>query len=615
MAKRTLTVTQLKWAVLDPEWRERWRAGEAPLTPTPQTPAGGFSVQGQQFHRLARAFTAWLSHGKPRGTIPEPRTEAELWHELYHRFAERPLTELAMAKHLLSANHLSGCLQAFCGRLADLRAAHPGLSGWPDLFLDEEMTIQPVAIGASGPMVSGRIDAVRTDAQHGLVVVDYKLSRGSQAKHDLVQLAIYTHLLERTKPGLAFAGMLEYYEPKLTVLDVTRDALRDLFQDMVRPVLEGLGSQPGEASQWPKPKMGAARPKADKPRPSEPDLGPRIEQTFAAFKLAVKVIGKVAAPQLIRYQIQPAPGVKVVSLANRAEDLQVSLSLPTPPRIEPSQGFVTIDVPRDDPDAVFWRDIRGDQALQSHPSRVAFPIGLGVDGKLVICDFADPNTCHGLVAGTSGSGKSEFLKALVASLIARNSSESLRITLIDPKILTFGELHDSRHLTGPIVTDLVDAIHWLEQAAEDMERRYRQLGDEGFQNLGQRIAAVGTDLPFHVMIFDEFADLVLAGKGEKKQFEDLVARLAAKGRAAGIHLVLATQRPDRAIVTGKIKANLPLRICLKVTSSINSQIILDEPGGEALVGRGDLLCDRGRGVERAQSPYLPPGELKDLVNE
>ncbi len=119
-------------------------------------------------------------------------------------------------------------------------------------------------------------------------------------------------------------------------------------------------------------------------------------------------------------------------------------------------------------------------------------------------------------------------------------------------------------------------------------------------------------MPFHVIVVDEFADLVLAGKSEKAAFESLVARLAAKGRAAGLHLVLATQRPDRNIVTGTIKANLPLKVCLKVTNATNSQMILDEPGAEALVGRGDLLCDRGRGIERAQSPLVLTEDLQQL---
>ena len=131
----------------------------------------------------------------------------------------------------------------------------------------------------------------------------------------------------------------------------------------------------------------------------------------------------------------------------------------------------------------------------------------------------------------------------------------------------------------------------------------------GFVNLGERIKAGNTDLPFLVLIFDEFADLILAGREDKKEFKSLVARIAGKGRAAGIHLVLATQRPDRAVVTGLIKANLPLKVCLKVANAVNAQIVLDEPGAESLFGKGDLLCDLGKGLVRAQGLFIPQPEF------
>jgi DNA segregation ATPase FtsK/SpoIIIE, S-DNA-T family len=138
-----------------------------------------------------------------------------------------------------------------------------------------------------------------------------------------------------------------------------------------------------------------------------------------------------------------------------------------------------------------------------------------------------------------------------------------------------------------------------------MDSRYQMLAREAFVNLGERIKAGKTDLPFLVLIFDEFADLILAGREDKKEFEALVARIAGKGRAAGVHLVLATQRPDRAVVTGLIKSNLPLKVCLKVANTVNAQIVLDEPGAESLFGKGDLLCDFGKGLVRAQGLFIP----------
>ncbi len=613
MAALKLSVTELKYAVVDPQWRQRWLSGENPPTMQFAPSGSGPPVQGKLFHKLVEDFTQWLCHGRGKKTARDLATPQQLWHEFYDRFAEMSLAKLAKNTRrardgqVESAHHLSQCLQEYCAHLSDLRQAVSGFTDWQDLFLGQELPIDGITIGDTGLRVSGRVDAVRKDPQHGIVVVDYKLSRGAEVKHDLVQLAIYAHLLEVCKPGLAFTGLLEYYEPEFTPLEVSRGELRDLFKSTVLPVIAELVAQCDR---------GKVTPAPSSPEPAgsvEPDLSGRITETFAAFNLNVQVIGRITAPQLVRYRVQPAAGVKVVSLANRAKDLQVSLALSAPPRIEPGPGYVSIDVPKQEPDTVLWRDIQSDPDFKDHPSRMAFPIGLGVEGKLLLADLSNPNTCHVLVAGSSGSGKSEFLKSMVASLVERNGPDSLRLTLIDPKVLTFSGLQACSHLTGPIVSNLDGAVSCLEHAVVDMGNRYRQLSREGFINLGERINAGNTDLPFHMIVFDEFADLVLAGKKEKKLFENLVTRLAAKGRAAGIHLVLATQRPDRSIVTGPIKANLPLKVCLKVTSSANSQIILDEPGGEALMGRGDLLCDRGKGIERVQSPFLPPEDLRDLI--
>jgi DNA segregation ATPase FtsK/SpoIIIE-like protein len=227
----------------------------------------------------------------------------------------------------------------------------------------------------------------------------------------------------------------------------------------------------------------------------------------------------------------------------------------------------------------------------------------------VVADFADPNTCHALVAGSTGSGKSEWLKAMVANILLRSTPQHVQIALIDPKILTFAGVEGSPYLWRPVATTLAEAMAILRDAVAEMDARYQMLAREGFVNLGEGIGAGKVDLPFLVLIFDEFADLILAGRDDKKDFESLVARLAGEGRAAGIHLVLATQRPDRTVVTGLIKSNLPLKVCLKVANAVNAQIVLDEPGAESLFGKGDLLCDAGRGLVRAQGLFIPQPEF------
>ncbi|MCP4106534.1 MAG: hypothetical protein GY749_13535 [Desulfobacteraceae bacterium] len=229
------------------------------------------------------------------------------------------------------------------------------------------------------------------------------------------------------------------------------------------------------------------------------------------------------APQLVRYRVKPSPGVKVVSLANRAEDLQVALSLPQVPLIKPAQGCVTIDIPKEKPDTILWQDIVRNPVYANSESFISFPAGLGIDNQVVVGDLANPNMCHVLVVGASGSGKSEFLKCLVASLIAKNNPDTLKLSIIDPKILTFGSFSGCAYLTDPVITDVFSAIPCLRAAVEEMDERYKRLGNEGYEDLSKRFRDGKKDIPFYVIVFDEFADLILAGKQEKKEFETIVA--------------------------------------------------------------------------------------------
>jgi S-DNA-T family DNA segregation ATPase FtsK/SpoIIIE len=328
-----------------------------------------------------------------------------------------------------------------------------------------------------------------------------------------------------------------------------------------------------------------------------------IVTAFGSFGLGVQAVGTIEGPQVTRVRLKPASGVKVASLANRTEDLQVALALDRPPLIRPGKGFVAVDLPRADRNTM---ELLGylNCAGAKEKSPTAFPVGVGIDGQTILSDFFDSNTCHVLVAGTSGSGKSEWLKSVVASLAFRNAPERVRIALVDPKILTFSSVEQSPYLWRPLATDIGSALAVLESAVTEMEGRYRTLGKDGVVSSADRIKAGRIDLPFIVLVFDEFADLILTGRDERKNFEDMVARLAGKGRAAGVHLVLATQRPDRTVATGLIKSNLPMKVCLRVANATNSQIVLGEAGAESLLGMGDLLCDLGRGIARAQSYYI-----------
>ena len=583
---QSISVSDLKCACLDPEWCRQWCRGEQPSSRS-FAPPGSIPVYGILFHKIVENFVKWITTVKGTENLKDYHA---LWFEMYHRFAKKELTRLTKDDKIDSVYYLTQAFKAFCQQMIRLRTRTHGFQAWHSIYLQEEFRLQDINLKVDEAhfFISGQLDAIRTHPDHDLEIVDYKLSQGANQQHDLLQIAIYAKLLQIIRPKLTCCGMLEYYNPELQQRPVSVKELQQIFQERVAPVLAELCGQKKIL-----------------------EFGERIKNCYASFKLKVEVTGKVEAPQLTRYKIKPAPGVKVISLASRANDLQVDLNLKEPPLIEPAQGCVTIDIPKEKPDTVLWHKMI---TTVQNKSYLAFPVGIGMDGQILMADFADPNMCHALVAGASGSGKSEFLKSMTASLLHNNNTKTLQITIIDPKILSFGSFSNCKFLTEPIITDLSRAVSCLKNAVIEMDARYQQLSQEGFENLSQRFQSGKKNLPFYLIVFDEFADLILAGREQKKIFETLVSRLAAKGRAAGIHLVLATQRPDRKIVTGLIKSNLPLKICFKVTSTANSQIVLDQNGGESLLGRGDLLCDCGKKIERAQSPYISQKELLKLIS-
>jgi S-DNA-T family DNA segregation ATPase FtsK/SpoIIIE len=225
-------------------------------------------------------------------------------------------------------------------------------------------------------------------------------------------------------------------------------------------------------------------------------------------------------------------------------------------------------------------------------------------------NLAEPSTCHILAAGTTGSGKSEFLKAMLAGLASRLSPLELRFVLVDPKRVTFNFPKTCPYLEHPVAHTVEEAMPLVEKCFAETERRYALLEKRGLEHVGQ---LKGKDaLPRIVFVFDEFADL-MAERDTRKELESSLKRIGALARAAGIHLVLATQRPDKDVVTPLLKANLPTRICLRVDGERNSKIILDEEGGENLLGNGDLFWKRGGGIIRLQGAFVAKVELEKMI--
>jgi S-DNA-T family DNA segregation ATPase FtsK/SpoIIIE len=338
-------------------------------------------------------------------------------------------------------------------------------------------------------------------------------------------------------------------------------------------------------------------------------IGKDLVATLQSFNIGVDYCGAAVGPAFIRVKLKPHLGVKVNSLLKLSADLQVQLGIANPPLIAPQAGYVSVDLPRPDRQVASF-----EQYIQPQKSsaevRVRIAIGVDLDGQLKEADLSDPNTCHFLVGGTTGSGKSEFLRSLLLSLLYRHSPSQLKIALVDPKRVTFPEFEQMPWLLSPIVKDSDSAIELMDELVAQMEQRYQLFEAAGCADLTTYNQHVAQPLPRIVCIFDEYADF-MAEKDTRKALELSIKRLGAMARAAGIHLIIATQRPEASVVTPIIRSNLPGRVALRTASEADSSIVL---GGKLtaaayLLGKGDLLYQGGAQQHRLQSLFAPKIQL------
>jgi hypothetical protein len=320
---------------------------------------------------------------------------------------------------------------------------------------------------------------------------------------------------------------------------------------------------------------------------------------------AVQPLGADVGPTFVRLKMELRGDADFSRVRRQSENLKVHLALAHEPLIASQAGFVSIDVQRPDRDTVFLPPL----LAKCPPKFAGEPVvaaGVGVSGNVEWLNLSEPESCHLLVAGTTGSGKSEFLKSVLASLAARLEPTHIRFRLIDPKRVTFNVDAKSPYLGGPVVYDGEEAIPILEECVEEMEQRYKLLQQRGKDHVRSLLGADA--VPRWVVVFDEFADL-MTNKATKKVLEPLLQRLGAKARAAGIHLILGTQRPEASVVTPLLRSNLPGRIGLQVASEKESKLFLDEPDAAYLFGKGDLVWKRGGGLIRLQSPFVSKAEF------
>jgi hypothetical protein len=488
--------------------------------------------------------------------------------------------------------------------------------GWPAsaremVTCEESLSLELREPGwTDSVLVTGVADSVWRVPRGGWCVVEYKLGRTSP-EADLAQACLYHQMLA----GGDGAGTLALvsFEPELRERLFQPGQLAEA-QKRIAALIGHLAGVSGDGVRAAEP----VRPRSDGKLHTE--MARTLLQTLEEFGApAVFNAQPVAGPSFIRFFLSPARGVKTKAVMNLARELQIRMNLANAPIMSVSGGSVAIDVMRPDPETLLFRDIRdqipaGDAVLGS----ARFPIGVDLSRRLMLADLSEPKHAHFLVAGTTGSGKSEWLRMAIAGLLLGNTPKTLRLLLIDPKRSAFNELRGSPFLFegGVVYPDEQPAANVFERLVAEMEKRYGLFQEAGVDSLREYVAASGEPKPRIVCICDEYADLIKgSSRRDRETLERQFTRLGSKARAAGIHLIIATQEARRETIRGSLDANLPARVGLRMGKDIESRLLLGRNGAEHLMGNGDLLFKDIGDPVRLQAPLLPREEREALFCE
>jgi S-DNA-T family DNA segregation ATPase FtsK/SpoIIIE len=657
-----VSVTEVRNALRCPRVFALGRALGVPVA----FPVGSSSL-GAAFHRVVARFCRTLDVPPPRVRALDTGTGAEaiqaalaawlLDEHLVPELVSSPLYASMPAE----VDDLAEALRQWCAYLsADLAAAsEPCAHAVRSFVVRSEGAVQGTLGRAGhgpGVRVTGRFDALYRRVSGAFDVVEYKLTDEANAELDEAQVALYRTLL-RQGSGIEATPVLLRFAPELSVVRVAAAKADSLVQGRLGPLVEQMArwaASPAEAPATARGDLCAVCPVRSACRRRHADfVPPRDTPPADAARPGPDPSGSLVAEPSTLEPVAPEPDHHGHAEAAELADLVVRELAhhgvhvtAAPPLVGPR--LVTIEVlgtqrQRVGPLDAAADDVRfrlADRGLTYHkegarrrftaPRRRArevslpallaakrpwlseragrFVLGEGMGGEVITGDLGDGSTPHLLVGGQAGSGKSVLLRALVTGMAQFHQPSSIRFTLVDPKRVTFGRLRTvlGAHLEGPVLHEPAAVIEQLDSLAARMEQRYelferRHVEDiEGYNELA---AGEPGALARHVLVLDEFQDLVV-DPATKKPFLDGIARLGAKARAAGIHLVLATQRPDQHVVPGVIKANLGGKIALRVATAVNSRIILDQPGAELLLGNGDFLADLGRGLVRGQGALV-----------
>lgn len=344
----------------------------------------------------------------------------------------------------------------------------------------------------------------------------------------------------------------------------------------------------------------------------------KLQKTLASFGVDAKVTNITKGPTVTRYELSPSTGVKVSKIVNLSDDIALNLAAKSI-RIEapiPGKAAVGIEVPNPEPESVFLREVIESKEFKNHPSALSFSLGRDAAGDIIVGDIA--KMPHVLIAGSTGSGKSVCINSLIVSILYKSKPSDVKMILVDPKMVELSGYNGIPHLLIPVVTDPKKAAGALNWAVQEMVNRYNLFASKGVKDIKGYNAEIEKEadaakLPQIVIIIDELADLMMVAPND---VEDAICRLAQMARAAGMHLVVATQRPSVDVITGIIKANIPSRIAFTVSSQVDSRTILDMAGAEKLLGKGDMLYFPvgANKPQRIQGTWISEKEIESIVS-
>jgi S-DNA-T family DNA segregation ATPase FtsK/SpoIIIE len=657
---RVVSVTELRNALRCPRVLALGRSARRAVT----FPLGS-SCLGAAFHRIVDRFARTVD-SPPRGfsslpeAVPDDRVKAELARWILGFLIDELEANSHYATMPAEVDDLAEALREYAGYLAERVVAFGGKPAETICSVvrsgehDVEATFEEV-----GLVLRGRIDALLGTRGSELQVVEYKLTDEANEPLDVAQVALYRELLARAQ-GLDTHPVILRFGPALSVCSVDIQAADTLWREELLPLLGRIGGwldSPGSApatqrldlcaacpvsrncrEQYPDhfpvrddPPMAASRPRpgvdgglqhaADEPPLAE--TGKDDEGEREARRLQTRILEELRKDGITAVSHEPTVGPTVyvipvarprgtvVHLDRAASDVIHRLATTDHVELEYARdgGRRSFVARRPHPRPVWLGPLLGARRawLSERPGR--FVLGQTPEGEILTGDLADSATPHLLIGGQAGSGKSYLLRALVSSLIHFHDPAAMRVTLLDPKRVTFNARSFQSallmHLDGPVLYGIEDAIPCFERYVAVMEERYSLFADAQVSDLHEYNDVMPRErrLPRHVIVMDEFQDLTADRKAAQKLCFT-VARLGAKARAAGVHLILATQRPDRETVPSVLKSNLGGKVALRVASAVNSRVILDRAGAEKLLGKGDLIADLGKGLVRAQAAVV-----------